>query len=274
MTLSLLSVLLIVVCGLAFWLGRRSGVSHDREPGASSEPQAAPEPAIPAEDVDQLTAEVARLGGLAEAQVNDALDAVMRRDVDMARGVIERDLRLDALQRDIERKAVSLIERRPADPAELRRPLGAIRMAIELERTGDLAKGIARRALILAEGEPIPRMTRSTERMGRLVTYRLRDVLDAYTASDLERARGVWNADDEVDEHYSALVGELLTYMRDDPRTIDACAHLLFVAKNLERIGDHATNLAEIIHHDITGEPLPAERPRWTPAPTELARTA
>ena len=106
-------------------------------------------------------------------------------------------------------------------------------------------------------------LTRSIERMGKLVSGRLKEVLDAYTASDLERAKSVWSRDDEVDEHYNSLFRELLTYMMGDPRTITACAHLLFVAKNLERIGDHATNIAEIIHYEITGdEMISADRPR------------
>ena len=108
-------------------------------------------------------------------------------------------------------------------------------------------------------------LTRSIERMGRLVSTRLRDVLDAYTASELDRAVAVWQTDDEVDEHYNALFRELLTYMMGDPRTIGACTHLLFMAKNLERIGDHATNIAETIYYEITGQEFTGERPRWNP---------
>jgi hypothetical protein len=120
-------------------------------------------------------------------------------------------------------------------------------------------------ALILAEGEPMQPLTRSIERMGRRVSTRLRDVLDAYTASELDRAVAVWQTDDEVDEHYNALFRELLTYMMGDPRTIGACTHLLFMAKNLERIGDHATNIAETVHYEITGEDIVGERPRAQP---------
>ena len=138
-----------------------------------------------------------------------------------------------------------------------------MKIANNLERCGDLAKNIAKRTLILAESEPITPLARSIERMGRLVIGRLKDVLDAYTASNLDRALQVWSRDDEVDEHYNSLFRELLTYMMGDPRTITACAHLLFVAKNLERIGDHATNIAEIIHYEITGEEMiSASRPK------------
>jgi phosphate transport system protein len=144
-----------------------------------------------------------------------------------------------------------------------------MKLASDLERTGDLAKNIAKRALILAEGEPMQPLTRSIERMGRLVSTRLRDVLDAYTASEVERALSVWSTDDEVDEHYNALFRELLTYMMGDPRTITACTHLLFMAKNLERIGDHATNIAETVHYEITGEEMLGERPKAVPGPGE-----
>ena len=225
------------------------------------------------DELNQITAEVARMGGLAEAQVADAIDSVARRDIALARAVVDRDLKLDALHRDIEKKAIRLIALRQPVASDLRKTLGAIKMASDLERTGDLAKNIAKRALILAEVEPMQPLTRSIERMGRLVSNRLRDVLDAYTASEIDRAVAVWQTDDEVDEHYNALFRELLTYMMGDPRTIGACTHLLFMAKNLERIGDHATNIAETIHYEITGEELTGERPRFTPRPGDDAPT-
>jgi len=221
------------------------------------------------DELNQLTAEVARMGGLAEAQVADAVDSVARRDVALARAVVERDIKLDAMHRDIERKAIRLIALRQPVASDLRRTLSAMKLAVDLERTGDLAKNIAKRALIVAEGEPMLPLTRSIERMGKLVSMRLRDVLDAYTASEVDRAIAVWTSDDEVDEHYNALFRELLTYMMGDPRTISACTHLLFMAKNLERIGDHATNIAETIHYEITGDEILGERPRFTPAPGE-----
>ncbi|MHC3126444.1 PhoU family transcriptional regulator [Brevundimonas sp. GN22] len=223
------------------------------------------------DELNQLTAEVVRMGGLAEAQVADAIESVARRDVALARAVIERDVKLDTLHYDIEKKAIRLIALRQPVASDLRRTLGAIKLAQDLERTGDLAKNIGKRALILAEGEPMQVLTRSIERMGRLVSNRLRDVLDAYTASEVERAMSVWQTDDEVDEHYNALFRELLTYMMGDPRTITACTHLLFMAKNLERIGDHATNIAEAVYYEITGEDMMGERPRAVPAPGEDA---
>ena len=217
------------------------------------------------DELNQLTAEVARMGGLAEAQVADAVDSVARRDVALARAVVDRDARLDTMHRDIERKAIRLIALRQPVASDLRRTLASMKLAMDLERTGDLAKNIAKRGLILAEGEPLQPLTRSIERMGKLVSMRLRDVLDAYAAAEIDRAVAVWNTDDEVDEHYNALFRELLTYMMGDPRTITAGTHLLFMAKNLERIGDHATNIAETIYYEVTGQEFTGERPRWNP---------
>ena len=214
------------------------------------------------EELNHLAAEVARMGGLAEAEVSDALETVTRRDTTLAQSVIERDQKLDALNAEIERKAIRLIALRQPVAQDLRRAVSAMKIASNLERCGDLAKNIAKRGVVLAEGEPITPLTRSIERMGRLVGGRLKDVLDAYTAGEVDRATAVWSSDDEVDEHYNSLFRELLTYMMGDPRTITACAHLLFIAKNLERIGDHATNIAEIVHYEITGQDLPVDRPK------------
>jgi phosphate transport system protein len=215
------------------------------------------------EELDQLKAEVARMGGLAEAQVRDAIDAVSQRDVSLAEAVVARDHRLDQLDREIERKAIRLIALRQPVAQDLRRTVGALKMASILERTGDYAKNIAKRGLVVAEAEPITPLTRSIERMGRLVAGRLKDALDAYTSGELDQAMTVWQNDEEVDEHYNSLFRELLTYMIGDPRTINSCAHLLFVAKNLERIGDYATNIAEIVHYEVTGEEIIGDRPKW-----------
>ncbi len=215
------------------------------------------------DELNTLTAECARMGGLTEAQVGDGIDAVVRRDTTLAEAVVARDERLDVLEADIERKAIRLIALRQPMANDLRKTVAAMKIAMNLERCGDLAKNIAKRTLVLTEAEPMSPLTRSIERMGKLVLGRLKDVLDAYTASDLDRALAVWSRDDEVDEHYNSLFRELLTYMMGDPRTITGCAHMLFVAKNLERIGDHATNIAEIIHYEITGaETIGSARPK------------
>ena len=214
------------------------------------------------EELDAITAELARMGGLAEAEVADSIRAIATRDVALASSVIVRDARLDGLEMDIERKAVRLIALRQPVADDLRRTVAAMKISMNLERCGDLAKNIAKRALVIAESEPVTPLTSSIERMGELVATRLKDVLDALASREVDRAIAVWAQDHEVDEHYDAIFRELLTYMMGDPRTITACAHLLFVAKNLERIGDHATNIAEILHYEITGIELTEERPK------------
>jgi phosphate transport system protein len=214
------------------------------------------------EELNNLTAEVVRLGGLAEAQVADSIVAFVRRDLSVAQTVIERDDKLDTLEAEIEKKSIRLIALRQPVAQDLRRAVSAMKFAMQLERCGDLAKNIAKRTLVIIESDPLTPLTRSIERMGKLVLGRLSSVLDAYSRSDLERALAVWSQDDEVDEHYNSLFRELLTYMMGDPRTITACAHMLFVAKNLERIGDHATNIAEIVHYEITGAEIVGGRPK------------
>ncbi len=214
------------------------------------------------EELNQLAAEVVRMGGLAEAQVNESIQAFARRDVPLAQSLIRRDDKLDAMEADIERAAIRMIALRQPMANDLRRTMSAMKIAMNLERCGDLAKNIGKRTLILAEAEPAGPVTRSIERMGKLVASRLKEVIDAYTASEVDRAISVWTRDTEVDEHYESLFRELLTYMMGDPRTITAGAHLLFVAKNLERIGDHATNIAEIVHFEITGQTIITERPK------------
>ncbi len=218
------------------------------------------------DELNALGAACARLGGLAESQLGDAVDAVVRRDPALATKVLQQDDRLDEIEADVEQKAIRLIALRQPMANDLRKTMAAMKIASNLERCGDLAKNIAKRTLVLSEVEPVPALNRSIERMGRLVEARLKEVLDAYISNDAERAMEVWRRDEEVDEHYNSLFRELLTYMMADPRTITPCAHLLFVAKNLERIGDHATNIAETIHYEITGGEMTGERPRAGPA--------
>ncbi|OQW58336.1 MAG: phosphate transport system regulatory protein PhoU [Proteobacteria bacterium HN_bin10] len=213
------------------------------------------------EELEAIAQEVARMGGLAETAINDALLAVTRRDTELAQVVIQRDPKIDAAQRDIEKRAIKLFALRQPMASDLRVVLTAWRIAGELERVGDLAKNIAKRALILNQEEPI-QLTRSVERMGNIAAAHLKQVLDAYAEKDVQAAINVWNSDDNIDAHYNSLFRELLTYMIEDPRTISSCAHLLFIAKNLERIGDHGTNIAEYIHFLVTGEEIAAQRPR------------
>ena len=214
------------------------------------------------DELNSLAAECVRMGGLCEAQVADAVQGVVKRNQELASAVVARDDKLDEAERDIERKTIRLIALRQPVADDLRRAVAAMKVAGNLERCGDLAKNIAKRTLVIIESDPLTPLTRSIERMGKLVLGRLSSVIDAYSRSDLERALAVWSQDDEVDEHYNALFRELLTYMMGDPRTITACAHMLFVAKNLERIGDHATNIAEIVHYEITGAEMTGGRPK------------
>lgn len=213
------------------------------------------------EELDALTQEVSRMGGLAEIAVNDSISAVARRDTELAQSVMQRDAKIDAEQREIERRALKLFALRQPFASDLRVVLTAWRIAGELERVGDLAKNIAKRALILNESEPI-QLARSVERMGKMSAAHLKQVLDAYANKDVQAAIGVWQSDDNIDAHYNSVFRELLTYMIEDPRTISSCTHLLFIAKNLERIGDHGTNIAEHIHFLVTGEEIATQRPR------------
>lgn len=214
------------------------------------------------EELDQLRAEVVQMGGVAEAQLNDAVSAVARHDTALAAQVVEGDKRLDEMQADIERKALRLIALRQPMAADLRRTVAALKISLSLERVGDMAKGLGKRTNQFDGTEGLAPLTRSFERMGKLVSGRLKKVLDAYARQETEGLLDVWSHDDEVDQHYDSLFRELLTYMMGDPRTIGAGAHLLFMAKNLERVGDHATNIAEMAHFEITGVEIEGARPR------------
>jgi len=212
-------------------------------------------------DLAEISGALARLGELARQEVADAIAALVRRDAQLAAEVVERDSSLDELQLEIEDRAVRLIALRQPVANDLRRAVAAMKMAANLERCGDLAKNIAKRAIIVSETDSMASLMRPIERMGALVQRLLGSALDSHAKADLALARAAWAGDRDIDEEYESLVRELLTYMMGDARTITACTHLLFVAKNLERIGDHATNIAEITHYEITGEQL-VSRPK------------
>jgi phosphate transport system protein len=213
------------------------------------------------EKLEALTTSVAQVGGLAEAQLADALEAISRRDTAKAEAVIASDRRIDQLQYQIEDQALKLLALRQPMAVDLRETLAALKMASELERIGDLAKNIAKRAIVLNREQPI-RLTQSLARMGRSVLAQLKQVLDAYARRDQASAQAVWKQDGEIDEIYNSLFRELLTYMMEDPRTIGLCTHLLFVAKNIERAGDHCTNVAETVYYMVSGDHLAADRPK------------
>ena len=213
------------------------------------------------QDLEELSGDLARMGGLAEDMLSDAIQAIVGRDLALAETVVARDPQVDNLQVEVEKKILRLLALRQPLARDLRQTISALKIAAELERIGDLAKNIAKRAKVVDSIEPASAL-KGVARMGRLVTAQLKRVLDAYTAQETDAAGKVWARDEEVDEHYQSLFREVVTYMIEDPRTISACAHLLLVAKNLERIGEHCTNIAEEIYFLVTGEQLPVERPK------------
>jgi phosphate transport system protein len=213
-------------------------------------------------DLQDLNRMVAEMGGLAEKEIADAVQALTRRDADLARKLIAADSQIDALQREIEERAILTIARRQPMAIDLREVVSALRVANEIERIGDLAKNIGKRVLDLNGEYPSLKLIRGVDHMGGLVLDQLKRVLDAYAARDVEEAMDVWKRDEEIDAMCVSLFRELLTYMMEDPRNITFCIHLLFSAKNIERMGDHATNIAETVHYMIKGEPITLERPK------------
>ncbi|HEX2761662.1 MAG TPA: phosphate signaling complex protein PhoU [Rhizomicrobium sp.] len=213
------------------------------------------------EQLEQLSALVAQMGGQAEAQFAAAIDAIARRDSAAAERAVMSDARIDEMQQEIEERALKLLALRQPMAVDLRETLAAIKTAGELERIGDLAKNIAKRALVLNREPPI-RLTQSLARMGKAAQNQLKQVLDAFSSRNAEEAEAVWSRDGEIDEIYNSLFRELLTYMMEDPRTIGLCTHLLFVAKNIERSGDHCTNIAEVVYHMVRAGHLATERPK------------
>ncbi len=213
-------------------------------------------------DLHEMTRLVAEMGGLAEKQIADAVDALAKRDGELAQRVVAADPLIDALQREIETKAVLTIARRQPMAVDLRELVSALRIANDLERIGDLAKNIGKRVAALTGDFHPQRLIRGVEHMASLVLGQLKGVLDSYAGRDLEAALAVWKGDEEVDALCTSLFRELLTYMMEDPRNITFCIHLMFCAKNIERMGDHATNIAETVYYMIEGRALADERPK------------
>jgi phosphate transport system protein len=213
-------------------------------------------------DLQDLSRMVAEMGGLAEKQIADSIDALAKRDAQRAGRVIAVDTTIDNLQREIEDRAVLTIARRQPMAVDLREVVSALRIANDLERIGDLAKNIAKRVMpITADFHP-QKLIRGVEHMAALVLGQLKQVLDSYASHDLEKALTVWRGDEEIDAMCTSLFRELLTYMMEDPRHITFCIHLMFSAKNIERMGDHATNIAETVYFMIQGRPITDERPK------------
>ncbi len=209
-----------------------------------------------------LVNRIAAMGGHAERMVDEAVKALVHHDQGLARKVIDDDAVLDEGQREIDDKAVVIIARRQPMADDLREIIGAIRISSDLERVGDLGKNIAKRVLSISETPQPVRLSRGLEALAQLALVQLKEVLDCYATRSVERIGFVRDRDDDIDAMYTSLFRELLTYMMEDPRNIAACTHLLFCAKNIERIGDHATNIAETVHFIITGVQMPLERPK------------
>ena len=213
-------------------------------------------------DLQELTRLVAEMGGLAERQIVESADALVRRDVSAASRVVASDGEIDKLQRNLEAHAVLTIARRQPMAVDLRQIVGAMRTATDLERIGDLAKNNAKRVMQLDSDFNPLQLIRGIEHMTDLVATQLKSVLDAYAAHDVPAAMAVWKGDEEVDAICTSLFRELLTYMMEDPRNIGFCIHLMFCAKNIERIGDHATNIAETVVYMVEGQPITDPRPK------------
>ena len=213
-------------------------------------------------DLQEVTRLVAEMGGLGEKQIADATEALAKRDVERAKRVVAADATMDSLQREIEDKAVLTIARRQPMAVDLREIVSALRIANDLERIGDLAKNIAKRVAALTGEFRAQKLIRGVEHMSAMVLGQLKQVLDAYASRDLVKALEVWKSDEEVDAMCTSLFRELLTYMMEDPRNITSCIHLMFCAKNIERMGDHATNIAETMHYMIEGRAIADERPK------------
>lgn len=213
------------------------------------------------EELRRLRDMIVRMGGLAERQVADATQALIKRDVDLAAEVVQRDAQLDALEREVDAFCVRLLALRQPMAGDLRLIVASMKISHDLERIGDYARNAAKRSIVLA-GQPQLGSLNGFNRMAHLVQENLKGAIDALVNDDADKADEVWAADEPVDDVYNGIFREMLTFMMEDPRNITAATHLLFVAKNLERIGDHATNIAETVHFAVRGAVLEEERPK------------
>jgi len=213
------------------------------------------------EELKFLSKRIAAMGGHAERMVEQAVAALVNVDHGLAQKVIQDDLVLDEGQREIDDKAIIIIARRQPMATDLREIVGAIRISADIERVGDLGKNVAKRVASV-DGRQPNSLFRGLEALANLALTQLKEVLDVHASRSVERIGLVRDRDDQIDAMYTSLFRELLTYMMEDPRNITPCTHLLFCAKNIERIGDHATNIAETIYYIVTGDQMPAERPK------------
>ena len=209
-----------------------------------------------------LSNRIGEMGGYAERMVDRAVTALINSDHALSKQVIAEDVMLDNWHREIDDKSVLIIAKRQPMAHDLREIIGTMRIASDLERIGDLGKNIAKRTVAVSEVKQPLRLYRGLESLAEMAMVQLKEVLDTFATRRMDGIALLRDRDEEIDAKYTSLFRELLTYMMEDPRNISACTHLLFCAKNIERIGDHVTNIAETIHYMETGEGLPAERPK------------
>ncbi|MBT4427869.1 MAG: phosphate signaling complex protein PhoU [Rhodospirillaceae bacterium] len=229
------------------------------------------------EELNQMTGTILRMGGMVEQQLAEAITALVKRDPELAARVIQDDKLVDRLEHEVDHLVMRLLALRQPMAVDLRLITASLKISSDLERIGDYAANVAKRAGALSQVEPM-RPVVVIPRMSLIVQGMIKDVLDAYMGRDVDKALDVWRRDEEVDEIYNSLFRELLTYMMEDPRHITPCTHLLFIAKNIERMGDHATNIAETISFLVTGTPLDEVRPKgdktpFTTTPADLQDT-
>jgi phosphate transport system protein len=211
------------------------------------------------------------MGGLVEAQLATATIAVVEQDTDAATRSVEQDPAVDALEREVESFVIRLLALRQPVAGDLRQIVAALKMSSDLERIGDYSANVAKRSIVLSQFS-LPFKLGGLANMARLVQESLKLTIDAIGDEDADKAIQVWRSDGAVDDIYTAIFRELVTYMMEDPRNITPCTHLLFIAKNLERIGDHATNIAETVHFAATGDSLPEVRPKGDSANYAIVR--
>jgi len=213
------------------------------------------------QELNRLRTLITDMGGMVESQVAQACRAVIEKDGGAATRAVESDPQVDALERDIEQFVIRLLALRQPMAQDLRLIVASLKITGDLERIGDYAANVAKRSLVLDQFN-LPYTLTGLAHMSRLVQENLKTVIDAVGEGDTAKALQVWRSDEVIDEIYNALFRELITYMMEDPRNITPCTHLLFIAKNLERIGDHATNIAETVYYTVTGQPLSDARPK------------
>lgn len=213
------------------------------------------------QQLGELDRKIAEMGGLSESQVAEAIDALARRDAELAERVIAADSKIDALEAEVNEMSLRLLALRQPMADDLRAVVAGLKISADIERIGDLATNVAKRTMTIVKSNPVA-STITIVRMGVIVQGMIKSALDAYIARDAEQAMDVWKRDEEVDQLHTSLFREMLTYMMENPRNITPCAHLMFVAKNIERIGDHVTNIAERVYFLVKGEAPPSERPK------------